>query len=54
MDIARSKVFSVNLHLVYPEKNRIEAKQSDQCKNDDAPFVNPKGVFVIERKKNIR
>jgi len=45
--------FSTNLHLPYPEKNRIEAKQSDQCKNDNVPFANPKWVLFIERKKNI-
>jgi len=40
--------------LPYPEKDRIEAKQTDQHKNDNAPFANPQWVFVIERKKNIR
>jgi hypothetical protein len=43
----------MNLHLLYPEKNRVEAKQSDQYENDNAPFANPEWVFFIERKKNI-
>jgi len=43
----------MDLHLLYPEKNRIEAKQTDQHKNDNVPFTNPKWVFFIEGKENI-
>jgi len=45
--------FSMNLHLPYPEKNRVDAKQADNHINDNAPFANPKWVLFIERKKNI-
>ena len=46
-------MFLMSLHLFYPEKNRVEAKESDQHKNDNVPFANPKWVFFIEGKKNI-
>jgi len=43
-------MFLMNLHLFYPEKNRIEAKESNQHKNDYVPVVNPKWVFSKEWK----
>ena len=49
----RVHMFSMNLHLPNPEKNRIQAKQTDQRENDKAPFAKPKRVPFIERKKNI-
>jgi hypothetical protein len=47
-------MFLVNLHLFYPEKNSVEAEESNQHKNDDVPVANPKWVFSEEWKQNIR
>jgi len=43
-------MFLMNLHLFYPEKNRIETKESNQHKNDDVPVANPKWIFSKEWK----
>jgi len=45
---------SMNKHLLYPEKNRVETEQKHQGKDNIAPIANPKRVPRNKGKKNVR
>ena len=44
---------SGNLNMLYPEKNRVQAKRNDQCVNDNTPLPNPEWILPIKWKENI-
>jgi len=47
------RIPSMNNHLPYPEKNRIETKQDNQGKKDVTPFADPKRILRGKWKQNV-